>query len=236
MLRDRIRLVTVSLILGLIGLTAVLWFVVISPRLSIAGELELKSADIELTNLGLLKRQRDFLDLADRAPQAAAEAQILFSRMPETAQLPSLLDQIGQAALEAGISPSSIQVINASIPVSTTEATQGSATETQKALGVQLATLELDMTVDGSQANLLTFMENLQELDRALLITSTDLVDLPLQVEGSEQSLTISATLFVLESSLPDLVTNAQAIIDRAQAESGVAQASSVNSLTIERD
>lgn len=220
MLRNRTRAVAAGLILALIGLSAVMWFVIISPRLSIAGELELKSADVELTNLGLLKRQRDFLDLAERAPQAATDAQVLFSRMPETAQLPILLDQISQAAIDSGISPNDIQVINASIPVSTAESAKADDAQAQKSLGVQLATLDLDMTVDGSREELLTFIDNLQNLDRALLITATNLVDLPAQIDGNRQTLTISATLFVLESRLPDLVTNAQIIIDRAQADS----------------
>lgn len=220
MLRNRTRAVAAGLILALIGLSAAMWFVIISPRLSIAGELELKSADVELTNLGLLKRQRDFLDLAERAPQAAADAQVLFSRMPETAQLPILLDQISQAAIDSGISPNDIQVINASIPVSTAESAKADDAQAQKSLGVQLATLDLDMTVDGSRGELLSFIDNLQNLDRALLITATNLVDLPAQIDGNRQTLTISATLFVLESRLPDLVTNAQIIIDRAQADS----------------
>lgn len=219
MLKNKVQVVTAALTLSLIALIAVLWFALLTPRLSEAEELNMRNSDLELTNLGLMKRQRDFLDLAQKAPLAAADAQILFSKMPETAQLPDLLNQITNAAVASGIDPNDIQVINASIPVSTADTLNAEDAESQKALGVQLATLTLDLTVDGSRRNLLQFMDNLQQLDRSLLITSTNLVDIPSNNSVPQQTLTISGTLFVLESRLPDLVTNAQLIIDRAQAE-----------------
>ena len=217
MLKDRVRLVTVFLVLALMGLLAVLWFAILSPRLSVAEGIEMQSADVELANLSLLKKQRDFLDLAEQAPQAAADAQVLFSKMPQSADLPSLLNQVSEAAISSGISPNNIKVINASIPVSTADVPNEQDSTSQEAIGVQLATLTLDMTVDGSNSDLLDFVDNLQDLDRALLLTSTNLVDLPAEEDQGQQTLTISATLFVLESRLPDLVSNAQSVIDRAR-------------------
>ena len=81
--------------------------------------------------------------------------------------------------------------------------------------------------MSGSRESLLAFLDNLQGLDRAVLITSTGLMDMqqpgtsspedaPKKGQAGQQSLDVTGSMFVLQSKLPDIVAAVQALIDEA--------------------
>lgn len=217
----KVRLAALVGVLAVIALIALLWLTVLGNRMAEAGKLQDQAAQVDLANLSLLKRQRDIQDLAAQAPALAQQAQELFAKMPQSAELPLVLDQISAAATDAGIKPADIALLNAAIPQNV--AAQGpsaqSAQEAAAAVGVQLATMGIDMTVSGEEENLLRFIDNLQSLDRALLLTSTTITWDQTAGKTTKRTLTARATLFVLQSSLPDLVAKAEQVIADAQAQ-----------------
>ena len=213
-LTDKIRVTVFAAILGILALILGIWFLVLSPRFEESAQLTVQQQDLELANLSLLTRQREFLELAANIPTAAADAQTLFSQMPQTAELPNVLRQLTNAATSADISASNIQVINTSIPQSVPPAKTADGSE-QSVTGINLATMALDMTLTGEPDQLLSFLDNLQSLDRSVLVTGTNLMD-SLDEGKSTQTLPLTASMFVLESALPDLVANANEVIANA--------------------
>lgn len=207
----------------LIVVGAAAWFFVLSPRLDTASQTTTQAEELAFSNVALTNRYHQALDQAETAPQAAADAQALFSTMPQQADLPTVLGQISDAATRAGIAPADISMITTSVPVPLV-AKKGEATAegaAAKSLGVDLATMGFSLTVTGSRPDLLGFLDNLQKLERASLITSTSLAStIEPGAEGpaaNQETLTASGTMFVLNSQLPDLVANVNALLEEVR-------------------
>jgi Tfp pilus assembly protein PilO len=214
---NRVRTVTILSVVALVGLTALAWFLLIGPRLAEADEISAQAEQTETGNLQLRNRVNQARTQVAQAPAAAAEAQKLFATMPQAAELPTVLRQITEAAQEAGIDPSAIQVISTAVPIATGVAAQGAS-------GVSLAEMDIGLTVSGNRENLLSFLDNLQALDRAFLITATQVSGAALNDPAAGESLTMRGTMFVLQSELPDLVATVESLIAEADAATGAGE------------
>lgn len=214
---NRVRVAIGLAVLVVLAVVAVGWLVVLSPRMSEADQLLVEASDAEIANMKLLRQQRDLMDLAELAPAKAADAQRLFAAMPQQAELPAVIDQITKAAVDAGITPADITVINTGIPVPVTPE-QATTADAATSLGVNLATMKVDIVVAGSRESLLAFLDGLQALDRALLIQSTAITAAPENSPTQLETMTVSGSMFVLQSSLPDLVAGAKEVVAQAQA------------------
>jgi hypothetical protein len=74
------------------------------------------------------------------------------------------------------------------------------------------------MDVSGTPAQILQFTTNLLSLDRAILLTATDLTwkrfpDQPVTVDAR-----VTGSMFVLQSALPDLANEVQNLLNKAGA------------------
>lgn len=205
--RDPVRITQIGVVLGLVLLTLLGWLFVLSPRFETAGALEARAADLELGQINLTRRERDLLELAANLPATAEEAQRLFSAMPQTAELPVLLNQLTSAATKAGIPANRIEVINTAIP----ESVETASDEGSAPADVRLATMRVDMTVVGSPAELTTFVAAMEELERSFVITDVTMVAGGVR-DSDEDTLTLAGTMFVLESPLPDLIEQAESV------------------------
>ncbi len=228
--------VRTTLILGIVMLLifgALSWFLVLGQRLATASDLGAETEQVEFATTSLHNRYRQTVEQAANATQAAADAQALFATMPQQADLPEVLRQIIDAAGRADIDAKQISVINTSVPRSLTgdPATgvdpESAVGVSAKGVGVELAQLVIDVTLNGSRPRLLRFLDNLQGLDRAVVITSTGLLDLvqtgasspedaPTKANSRAQSLDVTASMFVLQSKLPDIVAAVQKVIAEA--------------------
>ncbi len=206
----RVRLTIVFGILGLLVVSAISWLAVLSPRLAEADRLDQSARDLESANLSLLNQFNRTMDLAQQAPDAAADAQVLFAAMPQQADLPRVLEQITEAATEAGIDPSDVETITTSLP------TPVGPPGEEAASGIALAQLQLAVTARGSRGAALAFLDNLQRLDRILLITSSRMAAAPEEGAKNRQSIQVTGTMFVLQSELPDLVQEVDALLQTA--------------------
>ena len=212
--------------LALLALAAAGWFFFLSPRLAEADSVRAEASQVEAANLQLQNRYNQTLHQTSSATQAATEAQALFSTMPEEADLPAVLTQISDAAKAAGIKAQDINVISTSVPKDLTadprkvkDSTSATAATQQ---GASLAQMDISLTVNGERAQLLQFLTNLQALDRAVLVTSSELTStVVLDKAGhdlKQDSLKVTGSMFVLQSKLPDLVANVQKLLAEAQA------------------
>lgn len=209
---NRVRTVAVVGLVGVLVLVALSWFLVLGPRLSKADEVAAQVEQVETSNLQLRNRVNQARTQVEQAPAAAAEAQELFATMPRAAELPTVLRQITDAAQEAGIGPTAVQVISTTVPVAAGPvAAEGTS-------GVSIASMDIGITVSGTRESLLGFLGNLQALDRAFLITSTQVSGNQKPEAGGDESLQVQGTMFVLQSELPDLVAQVEALIAEADA------------------
>lgn len=218
---SRVRLTQLGAVLGLVVIALLAWFFLLSPRLSKATEITSQAEQLQTANLSLLNQYNQALDQAERAPEAAAEAQALFAKMPNNAQLPVVIEQITTAATDAGIPPNQVSTVNTGIPEAITpKGTDPTASETTT--GVQLATMEIGVTAEGTRPQVLQFLDNLQGLDRALLVTANNLAVVP-EAPGTPtagqdlETMQVSGPMFVLRSKLPDLVAEVERLIAEAE-------------------
>ena len=211
--------------LALLALAAAGWFFFLSPRLSEADSVRVEASQVEAANLQLQNRYNQTLHQTSSATQAASEAQALFSTMPEEADLPAVLTQISDAAKAAGIKAQDINVISTSVPKDLTadprKVKDSTSATTAAQQGASLAQMDISLTVNGQRQQLLQFLTNLQALDRAVLVTSSELTStIVLDKAGhdlKQDSLKVTGSMFVLQSKLPDLVANVQKLLAEAQ-------------------
>jgi len=214
---SRVRLARLIVIVVLISIAAVAWLFVLQPRQASIESTRVDIEDAQLMQQTLIKRNAELRALLEVAPGVAEEAQAIFAALPNTAQLPELLDQITAAAINAGIPASDISVINTSIPAPISESDPQAAAAADE-LGVDLGIITIDLSVSGSDEEFLAFLENLTALDRAFLVESTTI---SAARDGStEQTMSVSGRLFVLQSSLPDLVATVEDIVAQATQDS----------------
>ena len=211
--------------LFLVALAAAGWFLFLSPRLAEADSVRAEASQVEAANLQLQNRYNQTLHQTSSATQAATEAQALFSTMPEEADLPAVLTQISDAAKAAGIKAQDINVISTSVPKDLTadprKVKDSSSATAAAQQGASLAQMDISLTVNGERPQLLQFLTNLQALDRAVLVTSSELTStIVLDKAGNDlkqDSLKVTGSMFVLQSKLPDLVANVQKLLAEAQ-------------------
>ena len=199
------RLTIIFGVLGLVALAGLGWLLVLSPRLQEADQVSERATSMQTANLQQLNRYNDLVAKAREIPAAAAEAEKLFASMPQEADIPEVITQISKAAESAGIAPADIQTINTSVPVPVGgPATQGES-------GVALATMQVDVTVKGSDEQLKMFLDNLQALDRSILVQSTNVT-----ATGGASALQVTGQMFVLQSPLEDLVQTVTKVVEEA--------------------
>jgi len=202
---SRVTVARIGFALIFIVLALISWFVVLAPRAEQATSLTTQAENTDLRNLALMKQLRQTRDELQDAPAVAQRAQNLLTKMPQTADLPAVLDQITDAAVRAGIDPNEVSSISTGIPTPIAEAGLPA--------NVQLAQMSVSLTATGSKQQVYDFLDNLQSLDRSLLVTSTQ-VSQPTDLDaGANVTLQVVGTMFVLQSALPDLVTEVETLL-----------------------
>ena len=202
-----------TVIVGIVALAVlalVSWFFVLSPRLSQAADLQAEAEQLSMANLTLRNQYNRDVGLVTQAPAAARDAQALFETMPQQADLPAVLEQITAAALDAGIKPADVGLISTTVPQPVKVAKGDDSVPT----GVALATMNTSISAVGTHEQVLAFIQNLQELNRAFLITGTSFETAPDPTTGkTEESVRLEGTMFVLASRLPDLVAEVSTLL-----------------------
>ena len=157
------RTATIISAVSVLAVGGLTWQFVLSPRMAEADSINTQAMDVETQNVMLTGRYNEAVTRAQQAPEVAAEAQALFAQMPQSAELPAVLDQIMNAATDAGIAETDVASLSTGIPQLVPESEGGVS-------GVQLGTMSISVSADGSPTSTMGFLDNLQSLDRALLI------------------------------------------------------------------
>ena len=153
---EKMRQWTVLSALGVIGVLAAGWFLMISPQRSHANELRKQAASVEASTSGL-QTQIEQLKQQQKGETAQQKRLAEIAQMiPDNPQLPALIRQLSAAAQKAGVSLDSMAP---------------SAPTTVSAGAVPLAQIPVTISVTGSYFNIESFQRALEHLDRALKVT-----------------------------------------------------------------
>lgn len=205
--------------------TGATWLFILSPRLSTTADLESQTSTVEASIVAQQHHLRELNILVKDAPEAARRVQTLLSRMPQQAELPSLFTQITSVAKKAGISAQDVSAITPSVPVPIDAAKQNQglvsdAQQSPERTRVQVAKLDLSMTVVANSDQLQKFLRGLEQLDRDFLVTGVNVSADPSDPLGKKQSATVTATTFVLQSQLPNLEKNVNDLLAQVNVNS----------------
>lgn len=201
--------VALSVVFGLVVLGVTVWMLVIGPRFATVAEVRQETADLEVANASLAARNAKLQRQAEELPALAQEVETLLAAVPRTADLPVILEEYPQAVLDADLPIEALLNLSTGLPqVVESGEEQGSD------LGLRFATIQTSIDVDGDLPNALRFIDNVQGLGRAVLISNTTFSVTPTTTEGDESGqLNISGEMFSLDSPLPDLVAQATAAL-----------------------
>ena len=219
-----------SILLGtgaVIAAIAIAWLLILSPRLAQSADLQTQAESIEVMNVSQQRRLTELTKMAKAAPTAAVRVQELLSRMPQEAQLPQLFTQITKAAQAAGIPAEKISAITQAVPVPLDDPTVSAtgpvadAQQSAQRANIRVAKLDVTVSVTGSLDQVQAFVKNIEELNRDFVLTGLTVANQSGGDAGADRVATLTATTFILQSKLPDLVKNVEDLL--AEAKSSLA-------------
>jgi len=161
------------------------WFLLVSPQRSKASDLRSQVATQQSTNDGLQNQLTALQAQHKDVPKVQAELAKLASQMPGNPALPTLIRQLSSAADDSGVDlvsmqPSPPQVVQSataarSATTATSSGTAAGATSTAPTQNVgQLASIGLEIHVNGNYFQIEQFLSNLEALRRSLLVEGLD--------------------------------------------------------------
>jgi hypothetical protein len=181
--------------LFLLLLAAMGWMFVVGPETERLSDVRasIQSTRDQNDNLRLqlvaLERQRQELG------ETRETARALAAKFPPTADQPGLFTAVTAAAVDAGIGPKGVTTLAPTPPViGGTDPAAGVQLE-QPAGGALLARQTVSVAIQGSYAQTVRLLENLEQMRRAYLITS---VTLGGGGESGDYVTTVSGDMFVM--------------------------------------
>lgn len=191
------RSVTGTKIIGglALGLLAALgWLLVLGPRTDALVEAReqvdlVREQNAALaTQLAGLQRQKEDLGPVKKAATKLAE------EFPPTADQPGLFREITDAAVAAGIGADGVTALSPTAPtLGAAEEGTGAVSASPVPSNDQLARQEVSVSVDGDYGQTVRLLQNLEDMDRAYLVTSVDLTG----AEGAYTT-TVVGSMFVM--------------------------------------
>lgn len=207
----------------LILVAAVGWLFILSPRLGTTAEIEEQTQSVAVSNTSRQHQLSELDKMKSEAPTAAGRVQKLISRMPQEADLPQMFNQITNAAKKAGIAGNAISTITPSVPEpldTSGPVDPGTLTDAEQLAqraNFKVAKLDVTMSVTGSIGEIRQFLYNLEHLERDFLIREVTVTN---AIEGKgDRVATVTATAFVLQSQLPDLVKDVNELLSELESK-----------------
>jgi type IV pilus assembly protein PilO len=157
---EKMRQWTVLTALGVVGVLAAGWFLMVSPQRSHASQLRSEAASVEQSTAGL---RSQIAQLKEQQKGETAQQKRLMeiaTQIPDNPQLPALIRELSSAAHKAGVSLDSLA------PAAPTAVTATGTPTT-----VPLSQIPVTISVTGSYFNIESFVRALEHLDRALKTT-----------------------------------------------------------------
>lgn len=146
--------IAASILLFVLG-----FFLLVNPARNQAADIQARADSVEENNVLLANKLNQMKQQATEVPAKLEEIEAIQRKMPSEMKQPELVRAIEQEAQSAGVDLTSIAP-------ATPVAVEGSSTGT--------IALPVAVTADGRYANIKTFVDNLERLERAFLIQTVD--------------------------------------------------------------
>lgn len=166
-----------TMIIGAVALVliaSVSWMFVIGPETSrlstVRTQIEETRDQNDVLRVQVARLTKQSKDLAG----VRQTAQALAAKFPPTADQPGLFGEVTKAAVDAGIGPDGVTTLAPNPPVIGSDPAAGVAVQ-QPAGASQLARQAVSISIQGSYAQTITLLENLEQMKRAYLMTSVTL-------------------------------------------------------------
>ena len=159
---EKMRQWTVLTALGVVGVLAAGWFLMISPQRSHASQLRTEAASVENSTNGLMTQISQLKEQQKGETAQQKRLAEIAQLIPDNPQLPALIRQLSAAAHKAGVSLDSLAP-STPAPVAAAAGAAGAA--------APLAQIPVTISVTGSYFNIESFLRKLEHLDRALKTT-----------------------------------------------------------------
>lgn len=193
---------TATKIVGAIGLlvvAAVGWTLVVGPETGRLEEARQQVVEIQDQNALLSVQLTALVQQQAELGDTRSIARRLARKFPPTADQPGLFEMVTTAAVGAGIGAEGVTTLTPTPPVvsgADAAAADPAAGTTQAApAGAQLARQTVTVSVTGSYDQTQQLLVNLENMDRAYLITTVSLAG---DAEGGAFTTTITGDMFVM--------------------------------------
>ena len=205
---DKLKQWVVLTVLACLVIAAGGWFLVISPKRSEAADLRAQAEQQQSANATLETQLQVLKAQAKDLPKEQAKLAAVSAKIPADPALPNLIRALLSAASDSGVelvslSPGEPVVAAAAAPVAAAPApAQGQAAPPAG----QLAEIPLSINVVGDYFEVQRFMAELEDLPRAVLVSTLDLAPGtsptageggPSAADGSSLTTTIEGKVFM---------------------------------------
>ena len=166
---EKMRQWTVLTALGVVGVLAAGWFLMVSPQRSHASQLRTDAASVEQSTAGL---RSQIAQLKEQQKGETAQQKRLMeiaTQIPDNPQLPALIHELSAAAHKAGVSLDSLA------PGAPAAAAAAAPAAPAAGAAAPLSQIPVTIAVTGSYFNIESFVRALEHLDRALKTTGLTL-------------------------------------------------------------
>lgn len=169
---EKMRQWTVLTALGVVGVLAAGWFLMVSPQRSHASDLRTQAASEQQATAGLQSQVNQLKQQQKGETAQQRELAKIAAQIPDNPMLPALIRELSSAAHQAGVSldslsPSQPTAVAAAAPAPAPVAS-GTGVTAAPAVAAPLDAIPVVITVTGSYFNIETFMRQLEHLTRAL--------------------------------------------------------------------
>jgi Tfp pilus assembly protein PilO len=169
--RDKLILVAVGIAVVAVIAGLLLIYPQVQTIATIDKQIQQAEKEVDEANALLLQRQ----DMKDRAAQTDVAYLRLANSVPETPELPSLIIELQDVALQSGVSFEGLRpgepITNTSSQSSSGGGTQATAASTaQPAAAGEYVVIPMDVSISGSWSDTIDFMNRIQRMTRAIRI------------------------------------------------------------------
>lgn len=174
------------------------YFLLLGPRLSDVNALRDQQQQLEDANERTVQTVAELKDKKASADTMQGEADLVTALFPPDADQEQLFTQLRAAAKAAGISDADVTSIVPEAPVFGVQGRDGTTPAQAGQAGGSIASMKLTVTVAAAPDELVKFLQALQNMDRAYLIS---------QVSESSGEVTIVGQMFMLPEPVNPNVT-----------------------------
>jgi Tfp pilus assembly protein PilO len=163
---EKMRQWTMLTALGVVGIMAAGWFLLVSPQKAHAKDLQTQATAQQASTTQVQGQVNQLKQQQKDEPAQQAKLNKIATQIPDNPELPVLIRELSAAAHKTGVS-----LVSLAPSQPATVAAAAAPTTTSAATPAALAQIPLTVQVTGSYFNIESFFRSVEHLDRSMLVT-----------------------------------------------------------------